>query len=193
MTIVNVIGDNSDTAFSELVLLQLSCSYRVTYINENSIIQSGNGYEVVIAEFQELKCLNAPECIIVMKADGIVPSLFQTELPSKCIIIANSENAEQLSALKEVDCTVITCGISEKDTLSCSSYGSLYVTDIHDAQNSSLMVSLNREITAFSGRTVQPLEMPLKVTSSENIYYTLALTALRLILDDFNSELGKLI
>ncbi|MCL2754606.1 MAG: hypothetical protein FWD35_02665 [Oscillospiraceae bacterium] len=180
MTTINIIGRESDKALEELILTQLTQTYRVTYVKNKSLVQAGQGYELLIADFTELKSLFVPQCLLIMKNGGSVPNI---SFPESTIVVASSDNREQLLALKDLKCTVITCGGSEKDTLSCSSYGS-----------NALMVSLNREIVAFSGRSILPLEMPLKLCKSpKDIYYPLAFTALRLILDDFNSDLGKLI
>jgi hypothetical protein len=180
MTVVSVIGKSTDKILEEIILSQLIKTYRVTYIKNKSLVQAGTGYEIVVADTTELKSLYIPESIIVMKNGGKIPEI---PLPEKSIIIANSENLEQLAALKNSNLNVITCGISDKDTLSCSSITS-----------DSIVISLNRQITAFSGRKIQPLEIPLKFDKNlKAVYYPIAFTALRLILDDFNSELGGLI
>jgi len=180
MTVVNVIGSAKDRALEEIILSQLSKSYRVTYIKNKSLVQTGQGYDIVVADSAELKSLYVSECIIVMKNDGVIPDI---PLPEKSIIIASSDCNEQLLALKNSSLNVITCGSNEKDTLCYSSLTS-----------DSIVISLNREITAFSGRKIQPLEIPLKLEKMpKDVYYPIAFTALRLILDDFNSELGGLI
>ncbi|MCL1866347.1 MAG: hypothetical protein FWF82_02940 [Oscillospiraceae bacterium] len=159
---------------------QLTKSYRVTYVKGKSLVQAGSGYEIVITDTPELKSLYVPECIVVMKNAAKVPDI---PLPEKSIIIANSENLEQLTALKNAGRGVITCGSNEKDTLCYSSL-----------TGDSIVISLNRQITAFSGRKIQPLEIPFKMEKlPKDVYYPIAFTALRLILDDFNSELAGLI
>ena len=52
---------------------------------------------------------------------------------------------------------------------------------------------MNREVTAFSGKKIQPLEIPLEIPMGADIYSVIAFTALRILLDDFNSEIGELI
>jgi len=179
MTVVYIIGKDKDKGLEELILSQLTKSYRVTYIKNKSLVQEGSGYEIVVADFSELKSLYVAECIIIMKSGGIVPEI---PLPEKSIIIVNSENAEQLAALKSAKQSVITCGAGEKDTLSYSSFTA-----------DSIVISLNREITAFSGRKILPLEIPVKFDKEpRDVYSPIAFTALRLILDDFNSDLGGL-
>ncbi|MCL1789377.1 MAG: hypothetical protein FWG33_03385 [Oscillospiraceae bacterium] len=184
MTVVSVIGNYTDKCLEEIILSRLSNSYRITYIKNKSLVQNGQGYNIVVADSTELKSLYIPECIIIMKNGGIIPTI---PLPEKSIIIVNSENTEQLLELKNSRLNVITCGSSEKDTLCYSSITS-----------DSLVISLNREITAFSGRKILPLEIPFPDWSvkldkmNKDVYYPIAFTALRLILDDFNSELGGL-
>ena len=180
MTIVSVVGKTADKTLEELILSKLSQSYRVTYVKNKSLVQVGSGYNVVITDSAELKSLYINECILIMKSDGTIPRI---PLPERSIIVANSECTEQLMDLKNSNLNVITCGSNEKDTLSYSSI-----------TRDSIVISLNREITAFSGRRIQPLEIPLKLPKMpRDLYYPIAFTALRLILDDFNSELGGLI
>ena len=182
MTVINIIGNPTDKALEELILTRLSQSYRVTYIKNKSLVQTGSGYDIVIADAAELKSLYIPECIVVMKNDGPVPDI---PLPEKSIIIVNAENTRQLIELQKTHHDVIVCGAGERDTVSCSSYG---------PDGDSVVISLNREITAFSGRKIEPLEIPLQLDKiPKDMYYPMAFTALRLILDDFNSDLGKLI
>ncbi|MCL2637466.1 MAG: hypothetical protein FWD48_03765 [Oscillospiraceae bacterium] len=125
----------------------------------------------------ELAELN--ECIVVMKDFGEVPTAL---LPEKSIVIANSENTQQLERLELLGQRVISCGKSGRDTLS-------YTSLTYDG----IVISLNREITAFSGKKIQPLEIPVKFnTAPDNVYDIIAYTALRLILDDYDSEIGLL-
>ena len=180
MTVVSIIGKSTDKCLEEIILSKLSKSYRVTYFKNKSLVQTGSGYDIIVADSTELKSLYINECIIVLKSDGAVPTI---PLPQKSIIIVNSENVDQLIKLKNSGLNVITCGSSEKDTLCYSSITS-----------DSIVISLNREITAFSGRKIQPLEIPLMLEKMpKDVYYPIAFTALRLVLDDFNSELGELI
>lgn len=179
MTTVLIIGDRNDTGLENLIKTTLSESYQITYVKDKSVIRLGKGYEILVIDAEYISALELTECIAVMKADGAVPI---PTLPEPGIIIANSSNTEQLNALKNAKQSVITCGGNKRDTIS---YTSL--------TNDGLVISLNREITAFSGKEIQPLEIPAKFSAEpENVYDHLAFTALRLILDDYNSEIGML-
>ncbi|MCL1823456.1 MAG: hypothetical protein FWG44_04570 [Oscillospiraceae bacterium] len=185
MTTVFLIGENDDTGLEILVKSNLTNTYSVTYIKGNSISEAGKGYDVLVLDSPALEAAELGECIIVMKSRGEVPAV---SLPEKSIVIVNSENTEQLNALEAYGRQVITCGKDRRDTLSYTSLTS-----------DGIVISLNREITAFSGRKIQPLEIPVKFTlesgfsaEPDSVYDTIAYTALRLILDDYDSEIGLL-
>jgi hypothetical protein len=179
MTTVFLIGDSDDTGIESLIKSNLTNTYSVTYIKESFVSRRGKGYALLIIDTPSLSEAELDECLVVMKADGVVPSAV---LPEKSIVIACSENAEQLNALETFKQRVITCGKSGKDTFS---YTSL--------TNDGIVISLNRELTAFSGKKIQPLEIPVKFTLElDNAYDIIAYTALRLILDDYDSEIGLL-
>lgn len=179
MTTILIIGDNDDTKIEEYVRTFLSSSYQITYLKGSSVEQFGNGYEIVVLDTVSVDALALEECIIVMKADGVPPTI---PLPQKSIIIANSGNKLQLEVLKTDTRNVITCGNGKRDTITYSSY-----------TNDGIMVSLGRKITAFSGREIEPLEFPVNVTTEQDcVYPLLAFTALRLLLDDYSSEIGML-
>jgi len=179
LTTVFLTGDSCDSGLESLIKSNLSNTYRVTYIKGNSISRLGKGYDILVLDAPHIGHIELSECIVVMKAFGEVPS---TALPQKSIVIANSENTEQLNALEAFKQRVISCGKNNRDTLS-------YTSLTHDG----IVISLNREITAFSGKKIEPLEIPVKFTfTPDNVYDTIAYTALRLILDDYDSEIGLL-
>lgn len=179
MTTVFLAGNPCDIGLENLVKSNLINTYSVTYIKDNSVSRTGKGYDILVFDAPRLDVVELNECIVVMKAFGEVPS---TALPEKSIVIANSENTEQLNALEAYKQSVISCGNNNRDTFS-------YTSLTRDG----IVISLNREITAFSGRKIEPLEVPVKFASPpDNIYDIIAYTALRLVLDDYDSEIGLL-
>jgi len=179
MTTVFLIGDPADTGLESLIKSNLTNTYSVTYIKDSSVSRMGKGYDILVLDSVHLGVLELDECIIVMKDFGEVPAAL---LPEKSIVIANSGNSEQLGRLEAFKQRVISCGKGGRDTFSYTSLTS-----------DGIVISLNREITAFSGKKIQPLEIPVKFTSMpDNVYDTIAYTALRLVLDDYDSEIGLL-
>ncbi|MCL2109657.1 MAG: hypothetical protein FWH20_09980 [Oscillospiraceae bacterium] len=179
MTTVFLMGDAADNGIENLIKSNLTNTYSVTYIKENSFSRMGKGYNLLVFDSPRLGRVELAECIVVMKAGGEVPVV---ALPEKSIVIANSENTRQLNALETHRQLVISCGKGIRDTFSFTSL-----------TRDGIVISLNREITAFSGKKIQPLEIPVRLECvPENVYDAIAYTALRLVLDDYDSEIGLL-
>jgi hypothetical protein len=178
MTTVFLIGERDDIGLESLIKGNLN-TYSVTFVKGSTVSRFGKGYNLLVLDTPHLDFTELNECIVVMKDFGEVPT---AQLPEKSIVIANSDNTEQLERLESMGQQVISCGKSNRDTFS-------YTSLTYDG----IVISLNREITAFSGKKIQPLEIPVKFnTAPDNVYDTIAYTALRLVLDDYDSEIGLL-
>lgn len=178
MTSIFIYGDDKDETFRNLLQNILSETYRITYIKNNSVRQWGKGYELLAMDMPDYEAIETENPVILLKK-GSVPNM---TLPGDGTVIACSENEEQIKALKNCSSHVITCGFCKTDTFSYSSLS-----------DDKVVVSMNREVTAFSGKKIQPLEIPLEIPEGADIYSVIAFTALRILLDDFNSEIGELI
>lgn len=178
MTPIFITGKETDNSFETLLKTVLSETYRITYIKNNSAFQWGRGYELLALDCPFYDEIQAENPVFLLKKD-CVPCF---DFPEKAMVIACSENEEQLKALKDKGLHVITCGFGKRDSFSYSSLS-----------DESMVVSLNRELTAFSGKKIQPLEVPVKIPQGVDVYSVIAFTALRILLDDFNSEIGELI
>ena len=178
MTTIFICGDSGDRDFYFLLKNILTKTYRVTYIEKNAACQWGSGYELIAVESERFQRVELEKPVFLLKK-GCVPEF---GFPEGATVIACSENEEQVKALKGSGCHAITCGFRKTDTFSYSSLS-----------DDEVVVSLNRELTAFSGKNVQPLELPIEIPKGVDIYSVIAFTALRVMLDDFNSEIGELI
>lgn len=177
MTAVFIAGDERDNEFKLLFCDTLSETYQITYIKNKSVFQWGGGYELTAVDFPRYDEVGTEGAVFLLKK-SCVPDF---DFPSEATIIACSENEEQIKALKNSNAHVITCGFGKTDTFSYSSLS-----------DDKIVVSLNREITALSGKKIQPLEIPLEIPEGISIYSVIAFTALRVLLDDYNSEIGEL-
>lgn len=178
MTAIFILGESKDTDFRRLFKDILSDSYRITFVKDNSVCQWGSGYELFAADFERYGEILAEKPVFLLKKDCVPDYSF----PKDSTVIAFSENEKQLLSLKNQPLHVITCGYGKTDSFSYSS--------ISDER---IVVSLNREITALSGKKIQPLELPLELPKEIALYSIIAFTALRIMLDDYNSEIGELI
>lgn len=177
MTVVIIAGEEKDSEFMSLFRSMLSETYCITYIKNKSVFQWGEGYELAAVDYSDYNEINLDNAVFLLKKN-CVPDF---EFSSGATVIACSENEEQIKALKSCRAHVITCGFGKTDTFSYSSLS-----------DERIVVSLNREITALSGKKIQPLEIPLEIPEGISIYSVIAFTALRVLLDDYNSEIGEL-
>ena len=175
MTDIFVTGHRTDKEMENLIKNRLSKNYTITYINRESFSKTGNGYNLIVLD-SDNPSINVNGGILLMKENGIIPE----NIPQDTTAIINADNATQLKAIQKRGIRAVTCGTSTTATISFSS-----------ETEEKLTVSLNRGITALSGRTIEPLEFPLE-KEIYNRYPLMSFAALRIILDDFDSELGKL-
>ncbi|MCM1054619.1 MAG: hypothetical protein NC394_03765 [Bacteroides sp.] len=178
MTAIFICGEERDESFCLLLRDILSETYRITYVKNRSVYQWGRGYELLALDMPDCGEIRTENPVLLLKK-GCVPNM---RIPDNATVIACSENEEQIKALKTCGGHVITCGFGKTDTFSYSSLS-----------DDRMVVSLNREVTAFSGKKIQPLEIPLEIPAGADIYSVIAFTALRILLDDYNSEIGELI
>lgn len=157
-------------ALALLAAETLSGSFEIRFCADRSLYITGKGEALSIWRTDRLNGLITENCIIVLgeKCVSIPPIM-----PDSAIIIANALNREQMSALASVTGNVITCGNLIMDTVSYTS-----VTD------DTVTVSFSRTFSTLSGREVQPFEMPVCRHNDESVYSVLAVTALRVLLDD---------
>lgn len=178
MTTIFILGDKKDFSFEKLILERLINDYKVNFVKEKSCITSGKGYELLVFDTAVLKTADVESCIAIMKQNSVSKV---SALSENAVIIVFSENEVQLKRFKNSKSQIITCGFHKQDTFSYTSLS-----------DDSIVISLNREITALSGKKIQPLEIPVKISKTTDLYPLIAFTALRLLLDDFNSEIGEL-
>ncbi len=177
MTEIVIIGDGKDTALEKLIKNTLSKTYRVIYIKEHTLTDTGSGYELICFDCARPRLLGSSNAVLIAKRSAMLTG----KLPQDCTVILDSDKPAQTAAAVQSGIAAIDCGFSLTSTVS-------FTGETDDA----LVISLNRSITALSGREIQPLEIPCPKQGAD-AYTLMSFTALRLLLDDFDSELGKLI
>lgn len=177
MTDIFIVGSRGNDKIGRLIKSRLSETYEVTYLYGNRIERFGAGYGLIVYD------CDCPEIIGI--SGGV--ALFKSgrvscgNLPENCTAIINADDPSHRKILGSRDISTVACGLSPTATISFTS-----------ETDDTLVVSLNRELVALSGKTIEPLEIPVKKGGADN-YSLMSFTALRLLLDDFDSELGRLI
>ena len=146
MTEIIVIGDGHDTALERLIKDTLSDTYRVLYIKGNSFSDTGSGYELVVHDSEEPRLYGIHSSVIIAKRSAVLSDA----IPSDCTAIVSADRPAQLEAVRRSGACAVECGRSPTSTVSFSS-----------ESEDTLVISLNRSMTALSGREIQPLEFPV--------------------------------
>ena len=177
MTEIIVIGDERDTALEKLIKGCLSATYRILYIKGNSFSDTGAGYELVFHDSERPRLHGVHSTVIVAKRSAVLDGV----LPADCTVIVSADRQAQLDAVRKSGAFAVECGLSPTSTVSFSS-----------ESDDTLVISLNRSMRALSGKEIQPLEFPVDKRGADS-YTLMSFTALRLLLDDRESELGELL
>lgn len=176
MTVIAVIGKKDDCTLEALIKEQLSETYCITYIKGNSLSHYGKGYELLFFESEKPAIYGCDSCLVILKQDSVLPD----SLKASGIAVINSDRIEQIKSAERSGIKTVTCGISPTATISFTS-----------ETEETLLISLNRSITALSGREIEPLEIPVRKNGRDS-YSLMSFVALRLLLDDYGSDIGRL-
>lgn len=93
-------------------------------------------------------------------------------IPKHGIAVVATASPQVRKAVAQSGLPAITCGLSAKDTITLSS-----------STADSLLISLQRGITSFSGAPVEPVEIPLTLSCPRNPLLVLPVAAVLLLLD----------
>ena len=91
-------------------------------------------------------------------------------IPPAFIAVIDSDNSEAADVLLEDGIQTVTCGLSQKDTVTFSSL-----------ENDRAVVSLQRRLTALDGKEVEPVEFPVVCAPERREYPLLAAVAVLLL------------
>ncbi|MCM1335172.1 MAG: hypothetical protein NC084_02630 [Bacteroides sp.] len=176
MTDIFLFGDPGDDRLGGMIRRRLSKTYRITYIAEGRFLRLGKGYDLLFYDGNPREVEGAAGAVLILKEGAALPA----RLPDDCTAIVSADSEAQRAAVRERRLRTIACGVSATATVSFSS-----------ETDETIVVTLNRAITALSGKEIQPLELPVLKEGLDHDTL-MRFTALRLLLDDFDSELGKL-
>ena len=161
-------GDENDYTMGGILYERLGKHADVLYIANGVIKHSKNGRQsFVIYELPEHSDISGlASGVVIIKENANRLGLLPENLP----IIVGSDNC---AALKHIPCgckSIITCGMSVRDTLSLSAN-----------VGGRASVSLQRRIRNIYGRWIGECELPLKCCEGLTDYQILVLTAVLLI------------
>lgn len=110
-----------------------------------------------------------------------VPRGQHIQIPASFFAIIDSDNSEAADILRGDGIQTVTCGLSQKDTVTFSSL-----------ENDRAIVSLQRGLKALDGSYIGPVEVPVSFSESHSEYPLLASVA-ALLLSNVKMPKGGLI
>lgn len=154
---------------------KLSENYSILWIEKKNCIEFGEGKPLIFINSKDFKKLDTKNCILVFDEDA---KLNISDINLKNIIaIVNSSSTNQISELSKLNIPVITCGASQKDTFTYSSY-----------TEDEVSVSLQRSFSSQAGKIIEPFEVPVNNMVNNSIYSVLAYIAIRAEFDDIEKN-----
>ncbi|HEX3025647.1 MAG TPA: hypothetical protein VHR42_00230 [Clostridia bacterium] len=139
-----------------------------------SMIPPGNrAPDFLILEFTEIPELIVGNGLVLFEQESGL-SLFQKqpEIPVGFTAVVDPDNADAIEMLQRNSMQTVTCGMSQKDTVTFSSLDS-----------DRAVVSLQRELRSLSGTTIEPREFPVGFSKQPGEYQLLASAAVLLLSD----------
>ena len=162
-------GDREDHSVSRALFRVLSERGRVAYWKDEGIEERGSGaVNYMIAEYETPPRLQVARGVFVFKDHISCP--LPVQIPEGFVAVAHSASARSLALLRQNDCPAVVCGMSLRDTVTLSGN-----------QQSSVAVSLQRQMVDLQGRTIEEREIPVSLSVPLEGYPLLAACAVLLL------------
>lgn len=147
---VVVLGKEKGQRISELLFKNLLKRYAVTYFNKKGLVCSSeeDSFDILLIQTDNIKRLKSPSCLLVAFEEKSISEL--EEVSPGMVVLIHSKNLKCRQNISDLGISVISCGMSEKDTLNFSSVGS---------ENS--VISLQRELQ-MGENVIEPMEIKIK-------------------------------
>ena len=147
-------GRGADAAFRQTILNTLKSKLSLSEISSDQIFCEGEPCELTAVFEKNPAKIYAPDAAVVLCRAS---SLENFSGQRYCIL--NSANLGDIETAKKSGGEVISCGLSLRDTVTFSSF-----------TEDRCVISIQRPITRFDGRIVEPFELPLSVQNGDDRY-----------------------
>ena len=165
--LVIITGRGADTAFKNTICKKLNEKIKYSQISYDEIIIEPKPCDFTVVFEKNLSKIKASYAAVILNHATSFDDFF-----CNCCIV-NSANPKDAEIAKKCNGQVITCGMSLRDTVTFSSF-----TD------EGCVLSIQRPITRFDGKTVEPFELPLTANCLED-RFAIMCSALILILGGY--------
>ena len=150
---------------AEKEIIEILSGYGADYISDKAV-SSVDGRFTVVSEYKKTDIkLKSGIAVFIDDTDRFNNQIF----PDGIIGICEDTKPAALKALKDSGTPVISCGMGAKNTVTLSSFG-----------DASLLASLQRTVTDFTGKDKDPSEFKIKLTKRYSPFAVMAATAVLL-------------
>lgn len=151
----------------EKEIIEILSGYRADYISDKAVSSVG-GQFTVISEYKKTEIkIKSGIAVFIDDTDRFKNQFF----PKGIIGICEDTNTAALKAFKNSGTPVISCGMGAKNTVTLSSFG-----------DASLLASLQRTVTDFTGKDIEPSEFKIKLTKRYSPFAVMASAAVLLLI-----------
>lgn len=170
MTTVVLCGAEKDDGVSRAMEKVLSKFGGVQRYNGRQLIgwKNGKSPRFLIYESAHIPMVKNLDGILIFK-NSFVPNE-REEVPSGLIPVLDAQNSGAAAVLKGTGCVAISCGMSDRDTLSVASIDYL-----------SAVVSLQRDLKILTSQILEPHDITIALSQEIGVYPLLALCSVLLL------------
>lgn len=122
------------------------------------------GVSFLLVDDGQMRSVQMENCILLFKEN--CAGLGTVDLPKACAAVLEPENEQAASLLQARHIPIVTCGLSQKNTVTFSS-----------RTPTTAVISLQREIHTTTGEPVDPRELPVALSAPREDYPLLATVA----------------
>jgi hypothetical protein len=165
LTCVVVYADAQDKGFFDNLCKMISDHIPPVTVWKGEISAEHESAKLLITDHESFSRIDLSPEIIVFGGKSRY-DLFVTR-QDKTVVIADSQNNEQLEYISSTKLPAITCGLFAKDTITLSSI-----------ESDSAVINLQRSITCFNGDIAEPQEIPVRFSKPTDNYLLMAAAAI---------------
>ncbi|CDZ23677.1 hypothetical protein CCDG5_0546 [[Clostridium] cellulosi] len=161
-------GDETiNTLFSAIRFVH-SCAIHIGEETFSIIPPKAKNPDFVIIDNKKIKNIHTKSGIALFRKE--IEPKHEIVIPPSFFAIIDSDNTKAADLLSSQGNQTITCGLSQKDTITFSSL-----------ENDRAVVSLQRGLVALDGSEILPVEIPVTFNTTHSEYAILASTAVLLL------------
>ena len=180
MNTVILYGSEKDTQVTNTLLGAITAigksALHVTYKAIAMVPPKAQSPDFLIIDQSDVPYVQTGRGVVVFR-QGL--SFFQNgfNIPENYFAVVDPENEEAVKMLRKSCMQTVTCGLSQKDTVTFSSI-----------EQDSAVVSLQRGILRLDGKSIEPVEVPVRFGGSHAQYAVLSAVAVLLLSGCIGSE-----